>query len=128
MDNITINGTEYHVTSERRGALYGHETKHCDESGCWGDERLLVSVAVVKVTPEKSDDVDEGAAYWVTARIGDRPYRLYAAPRHSSRDIEGLEPCGSSIDDWCPVELRTEFGDEAARFLGEEAIAMARIP
>lgn len=41
MDNITIDGTEYHVTSTRNGGIYGHATKHCDEAGCSGDERFL---------------------------------------------------------------------------------------
>lgn len=30
----------YHITSTTNG-LYGHSTKHCDESGCSGDELYL---------------------------------------------------------------------------------------
>lgn len=28
-----------HVTSLRNDSVYGHETSHCDEAGCAGDER-----------------------------------------------------------------------------------------
>lgn len=31
---------------------------------------VLDSARVVSVVAEKSDDVDEGAAYWVTAKVG----------------------------------------------------------
>jgi len=33
MDTLMI-----HVTAIRRGGVYGHETSHCDESGCSADE------------------------------------------------------------------------------------------
>lgn len=29
---------EVHVTRTDKGDVYGHETTHCDESGCNGDE------------------------------------------------------------------------------------------
>lgn len=45
-DHVTIDGAEYHVTSRRNGGVYGHATKHCDESGCAGDERFLATASV----------------------------------------------------------------------------------
>lgn len=29
-----IDGVHFHVTSRRGGWIYGHSTKHCNESGC----------------------------------------------------------------------------------------------
>lgn len=80
-------------------------------------------VEVLSVKAEESE-VDEGVAYWVTAAVNGLTVRLYAAPHSDGRS--GLAPCGDSLDDWCSVELRTAFGDDAANRLGREAILMAR--
>lgn len=85
-------------------------------------------VAVVSVEAEESDDVDAGAAYWVTATIGGTKYRLYAGPAETTGGRNGrLVPCGSSVDDWCPSALVSRYGTQSAVELGKEAIAMARI-
>ena len=80
-------------------------------------------IEIISVKPDSSED-GEGAAYWVTARVNGKRVRLSAAPHSDGRP--GLGPCGDSLDDWCPVELRTAFGDDEANRLGREAILMAR--
>ncbi len=40
-DVVKVGRTQYHVTSTRNGGVYGHALKHCDESGCSGDEMFL---------------------------------------------------------------------------------------
>jgi len=92
-------------------------------------ERLDVELEPLSVEVERVDADDraenEGPAYWVTARIAGHTYRLFAAPSADGRP--GLEPCGDSIDDWCPVELRAAYSDGAADRLGREAIALAEL-
>lgn len=80
-------------------------------------------IEIISVKAEESE-VDEGVAYWVTAAVNGLTVRLYAAPHSDGRS--GLAPCGDSLDDWCSVELRAEFGDDEANRLGREAILMAR--
>lgn len=83
----------------------------------------------VKVSPAGVDDVagdcDPEGAYWVSARVdilGDvRTVRVFACGHPDGRP--GLEACGDSLDDWCPVDLRAAFGDEAAVEIGREVIA-----
>ena len=85
--------------------------------------RASDEIEIISVNPDSSED-GEGAAYWVTAQVNGKRVRLFAAPHSDGRP--GLEPCGDSLDDWCPVELRTAFGDDEANRLGREAILMAR--
>lgn len=61
-------------------------------------EMTPAEVEVLNVEAEESDDVDEGAAYWVTATVNGLTVRLYAAPPADGRP--GLEPCGSGVQDW----------------------------
>lgn len=101
-------------------------------------ERELVDMSSVELTPAEVEvigvkpagvddvagDADPEGAYWVTAGINGLRFRLFASRHGDGRP--GLGPCGDSLDDWCPVELRTAFGDTAANRLGRQAIAMAR--
>jgi len=86
---------------------------------------VLDSARVVSVVAEKSDDVDEGAAYWVTAKVGGLRVRLYASPRQTTSGVAGLEPCGSGLQDWCDWTLIAAFGERGAREIGSELIARA---
>lgn len=99
-----------------------------------GLERELIEMSSVELTPAavevlsvdaEAADADEGQSFWVTATVNGLTVRIFAAPHADGRP--GLEPCGDSLDDWCPVELRTAFGDKAADRLGREAILMARL-
>ena len=42
---VGIEGIEYHVTSVRNGSVYGHDSKHCDDAGCAGDETYIADCA-----------------------------------------------------------------------------------
>lgn len=96
------------------------------------DAELLagtVAVSVTGVTAEESDDLDEGAAYWVEADVSGlgheaRAVRLYAAP---TQPTGRLAPCGDSLDCWMDSELSRLYGDAIAAVIGQEAIARARV-
>lgn len=44
----TMGNTNYHVTALRGTGLHGHDTSHCDPSGCAGDELYLGDVAALR--------------------------------------------------------------------------------
>jgi hypothetical protein len=98
----------------------------------WVDAEPLaktVEVRVTSVTAEESDDVDEGAAYWVEAHVNGLGHevhgvRLYAAP---TQPTGRLAPCGDSLDCWMDPELSRIYGESLARVIGQEAIARARV-
>lgn len=43
---IEIGDSRCHVTSVRRGGVFGHEVKHCDDAGCAGRELYLADLKV----------------------------------------------------------------------------------
>jgi hypothetical protein len=48
--------SEFHVTSISNGAVYGHDTSHCDASGCNGDEMYLGDT--VEIQADVGDTVE----------------------------------------------------------------------
>lgn len=51
----------YHVTAVRNGSVYGHDTRHCDESGCAGDERCLAHSLDGLLDVVSNDDSEAGS-------------------------------------------------------------------
>lgn len=134
-----VSSTTHETMGDHFGRIYASESD-ADAAA----EELRQSVADVGLSPSteyevvaetvrvstrlaESDDIDEGVAYWVSVtlpRVG--KVELFAAPPADGRT--GLEPCGSSVDDWCDGRLVRAMATEHAVALGRELIAAARAP